>query len=887
MPINIKKNQLYFKDPVSGTYEGIDVVADKTTEERITEINAAGTTQVGLVNAAGATTISAVQTAVTNAQAAVSAAETAVNGIEVQRDTIIAAIASVAGQGTDTTLTQSGVAADAKATGDELGSVSSALNSLDSAVEHYIPFEPSAWDVGRFSDSAGQYINGTKCLRTKEYLDKDIKMLKVATGYRFCIVVWSNGVYQGKVNGTSFSKNSVYTWYTSEASVEWLSDYDIKIVLNTTDDSVISKSAVSNLFYKAATDKTLKNKAVAADAKAAGDEIAYQTGKALRNIPNETITSTLATTQKSYWSVTNDVVSLATASVVNDRASSVQVAPHDEITISFVPNNTYYALFIVDESYNVLYSLAWPSSNISDRQEYNLIAPANSAYLLVNSYGSTNAVTVTIKRYYETGKKSELVTAQGDIELLQKHHDSEFVMASDTSNLFPFKNWAEGSVDPSTGAFTPTAPATNKWIVTDYIPVRPGTTYYTPIHIVGYYYYKDDFTYVSGESGSLANYWQQFTAPVGATLLRLTVYIGNSYTNYDTVDDYLKATHDLHEYGYVTTGVQPTYQKRMHSVYAFDDIFHSNLLKGKTIAVMGDSIGTRLGYNDPEILIGADDVGVELSAYLTSVDVNNGLSIAGHTYTSEEIGEEVTFTPTSDDIGKSIGTPLNHGAAADVRWWQMVCERFGMKAINASFSGSTMVSQESNTTTTYKASCAWHEATIRRCGIRVAGSMTRLAPDYIFIHRGVNDFSKTHSGRVAVLTDGLFDSYDYSMPETDVLTIDNTTKYGFKEAYAMTIQKLRDAYPTAVIICCTITPFRRNSESHFPPNNDIYALPQFNAAIREVADYYGCPVCDFDKLYSYEQLSVFTGDNTHPNEKGHRIMANKAITTLINYVKNT
>lgn len=64
---------------------------------------------------------------VTDAQAAVAAAQTAVDGIEAQRQTMIESIASVAGQGTDTTLSQSGVAADAKAAGDQITDLKSAL----------------------------------------------------------------------------------------------------------------------------------------------------------------------------------------------------------------------------------------------------------------------------------------------------------------------------------------------------------------------------------------------------------------------------------------------------------------------------------------------------------------------------------------------------------------------------------------------------------------------------------------------------------------------------------------------------------------------------------------------------------------------------------------
>ena len=96
--------------------------------------------QITAILDAGAETIEGMQQAVEDArdaaediedlaesaEQAVVDAQEAVNGIEDQRNTMIAAIASVAGQGTDVTLTQTGVAADAKAAGDQIGDLKSA-----------------------------------------------------------------------------------------------------------------------------------------------------------------------------------------------------------------------------------------------------------------------------------------------------------------------------------------------------------------------------------------------------------------------------------------------------------------------------------------------------------------------------------------------------------------------------------------------------------------------------------------------------------------------------------------------------------------------------------------------------------------------------------------
>ena len=101
MPVIIKTREMQYKDN-AGVYHGINAVAEKKTSEIIADMDDA-----------------------------VQAMQEAADGIDAQRETMIASIASVAGQGTDTTLTQSGVAADAKAAGDEISDLKSALNGVN------------------------------------------------------------------------------------------------------------------------------------------------------------------------------------------------------------------------------------------------------------------------------------------------------------------------------------------------------------------------------------------------------------------------------------------------------------------------------------------------------------------------------------------------------------------------------------------------------------------------------------------------------------------------------------------------------------------------------------------------------------------------------------
>lgn len=72
MPIVLKPNQMYYKDPDTGDYKEINVLAEEATATKLAEINAAGanevtkvqnagTTEKNKVDAAGATQVSAVQ----------------------------------------------------------------------------------------------------------------------------------------------------------------------------------------------------------------------------------------------------------------------------------------------------------------------------------------------------------------------------------------------------------------------------------------------------------------------------------------------------------------------------------------------------------------------------------------------------------------------------------------------------------------------------------------------------------------------------------------------------------------------------------------------------------------------------------------------------------
>ena len=159
--------------------------------------------------------------------------------------------------------------------------------------------------------------------------------------------------------------------------------------------------------------------------------------------------------------------------------------------------------------------------------------------------------------------------------------------------------------------------------------------------------------------------------------------------------------------------------------------------------------------------------------------------------------------------------------------------------------------------------------------------MTRTAPDNVLIYRGTNDFS--HIPRTKI-TPNYYDAVPWRYPDTDVIA----DSYGYLQGLCLTVKKLRTAYPNAIIFLCTMNTFKRVDDSLFAIDNDLNTLPQYSKAIRETADFLGCGVIEFDKdgityenCYSEGYITDSETHPTHPSNKGHKVMGNRAILDLI------
>ena len=139
-----------------------------------------------------------------------------------------------------------------------------------------------------------------------------------------------------------------------------------------------------------------------------------------------------------------------------------------------------------------------------------------------------------------------------------------------------------------------------------------------------------------------------------------------------------------------------------------------------------------------------------------------------------------------------------------------------------------------------------------------------------------------------VLTENYGNNVNFEYPTTDLLS---NGKYGYKEGLVLLIKKLRETYKKSQIILCTMNVFKRVNCSKFPTNNGINTLPQYNNAIRDIANLMGCGVIEFDKdgitfENCYENGYITDSEKvpTHPSDKGHKIMGMKAILDLQKYV---
>lgn len=309
-----------------------------------------------------------------------------------------------------------------------------------------------------------------------------------------------------------------------------------------------------------------------------------------------------------------------------------------------------------------------------------------------------------------------------------------------------------------------------------------------------------------------------------------------------------------------------------------------NPLKGKKVSIIGDSISSSARNNAPYWLIVASDVGNQIQSYVTWADIYadwegtipTNKTIGGVLLTREMNGTLQTFTPVAEDVGKTLGMGQVYNSSNIITWSERLCQKSGAIWLSdAAWSSARMTTGNYDDAGPIGGSTGYSDCTIGRLRKRKDdGSWD--TPDVVLIYMGTNDMthpSYAHIDNIDIMA---------GIPQNDL--IDGVHQY--KAAYYRCIQKVREAYPNAAIICCTLNVFKRINYAQFPTNNGVYTLPQMNDAIREIANTMGCGLIEFDKDgITFENCyPTYISDSattpTHPNNTGHEVMAMKALADI-------
>lgn len=211
------------------------VSAKGAAESAQTEANASASAATEAALAAG----DAAQTATSQAGAASDSATAAAQSAE-------AAAESARTLTIDTTLTQTGQAADAKKTGEGIADLKSAIN-YDNNILYSVGTVPSEWEQGTLYPSSGGKQANVKRLRTvSAFFLTDEVIIKVNEGYQIALYAYSgtDSTYYGIWNGSTFEKS----WYAFQKPIQTASlpkTYRYKIVLLHVDDTAITEMSIS------------------------------------------------------------------------------------------------------------------------------------------------------------------------------------------------------------------------------------------------------------------------------------------------------------------------------------------------------------------------------------------------------------------------------------------------------------------------------------------------------------------------------------------------------------------------------------------------------------------------------------------------------------------
>jgi len=167
---------------------------------------------------------------------------------------------------------------------------------------------------------------------------------------------------------------------------------------------------------------------------------------------------------------------------------------------------------------------------------------------------------------------------------------------------------------------------------------------------------------------------------------------------------------------------------------------------------------------------------------------------------------------------------------AENMYWKCLADRNGMviDTIDA-YAGSTVADKWQDTTRVP----FYDDSRINRLG----------NPDVIIVEGGINDFGGNPLGDYPALGD-------------------YTKTYEFRTGYSLLLNKLKNKYKNATIVCLSMTSPRTYNNSTFPEkqtevkqalatDTTPHAFAEFNESIEHIAKQYQCAYCDITDLLNY------------------------------------
>lgn len=226
-------------------------------------------------------------------------------------------------------------------------------------------------------------------------------------------------------------------------------------------------------------------------------------------------------------------------------------------------------------------------------------------------------------------------------------------------------------------------------------------------------------------------------------------------------------------------------------------------------------------------------------------------------------GKKISFAVLGNSISTYSGTlPKGYRnyytsskLSKNEMWWAQLSQKTGIIMIaNSSWSGATVG---------YRQDLLEADSISFFYSDNRVNSLSRNGiPDIIIVLGGTNDWkNNVRLGNVECLQDV-------------------TTFYG---AYSLMAEKIRNRYPSAILVFCGILPRIQGADSE---NKLGWTIRQGNEVIKEISQSSAAVYVDMDYCGIENDFSQYTFDGLHPNAAGMELIANELMNVVNKLLNN-